>query len=223
MPAAFSRFSQVLTALAILIGFSVPVGSHPHTMVDARATLGFTDSKKVNRVILALTLDELTTSILVEGLDENGNGKFEAEELRDLARENAESLSGFDYFTELRAAGSPVPMQGLTGYDYRYINGLLILMLELTLETPVDPVSQALTLRLYDPTFYVMVTVADKDAIDFGDGAPTACGSQIARAHEVSTTTTSLTEALFEMQDPSVDSIGRDMADVVTIACPLSQ
>lgn len=221
MPAAFSRFSQVLTALAILVGFSVPVGSHPHTIVEARATLGFTDAKKVNRVILALTLDEMTTSILVEGLDENGNGKFEAEELRDLARENAESLSEFNYFTELRAAGALVSMQGLTGYDYRYIDGLLILMLELTLETPVDPVSQALTLRLYDPTFYVMVNVPEKDAIGFGDGAPSVCGSQIARSNDVSNTP--LTEALFDLQDPSVGSIGRELADVVTIACPLTQ
>src|SRR5262245_57858253 len=45
------------------------------------------------------TFDEFYTAMAMEGLDKNGDGKYDREELAELAKVNIEGLKEFAYFT----------------------------------------------------------------------------------------------------------------------------
>jgi ABC-type uncharacterized transport system substrate-binding protein len=194
------------------------VAAHPHTWVEARATLHFDAAYRIDGIAVSLAIDEMTTSVLVEGLDADGNGRFDSGELQALAEDNAAALEEFGFFTEIRAADRPAPVAGLRSHNYRFEAGRLILTLDLALETAIDPTLQAVTIRLYDPTYYVMVELAADGPVAFADIAPEYCAASIAPPDQGAEI--QLSEATFETDDPSLDTIGREFADVITIACP---
>lgn len=223
IPKNANRVLRGLMAVAVLaLAAATPAGAHPHTWVEARAVFGFDDARRIDRITLNFALDELTTSILVEGLDANGNGIFDADELKDLAAENATALSEFDYFTEIQAAADSVSVNELLDHDYAYVDGQLVLTLSLALARSIDPLMEAVTLRLYDPTFYVMVELATDTPVTFSQAAPGYCAASVSPPQ---VSTVSLTEAAFEdaaveTENTGPGSIGREYADLVTVACP---
>lgn len=214
---ALAAISGLGLALAA-VGFGPGAQAHPHTFVEATATLRFGAEHIIQKVDLSLALDEMTTAILVEGLDINGNGVYDPEELQALAAENASALEEFDYFTELAAAGQRVPVSGLDGFGYRYTGERLVLTLELSLAEAVDPTMQAVTLRLYDPTFYVMVDLDARTPVEFAGVDPGYCAVTVAPPEQGVEMT--LSEAMFQAENPEIASIGRDFANIVSIACP---
>ncbi|NND49364.1 MAG: DUF1007 family protein, partial [Rhizobiales bacterium] len=136
-------------ALALAVLRPAPASAHPHVWVNASAVLTFDEARKFDNVTVRYALDEFTTAVLIEGLDKNGNGLFERDELKALAAENAEALAEFDWFVEVQAGAERVAAKEVTGFDYSYEDEQMVLMLQLALERAIDPAAEDVTVRLY--------------------------------------------------------------------------
>jgi ABC-type uncharacterized transport system substrate-binding protein len=205
-----------LAAAAVAVAPS-PVQAHPHVWVTASATLNFAGSFSADSLALTLILDEMTSAFLLEGLDADGNGVYDRQELRDLAKENATSLAEFGWFTELVADGAPVGIREATGYDYRYEGDRMVLILELALARAVDLSAEKVELRLYDPSFYVLVELDEAEPIRVDGVAPELCHAEIGPPTTLAEGV-SLSDTMLEALDPSAN-VGRDYAEVVVIGC----
>jgi ABC-type uncharacterized transport system substrate-binding protein len=72
--------------------------AHPHVWVTMKETVLY-DKGTITGLQQAWTFDEFYTQQAIEGLDKNGDGKYDREELKELAQVNIDGLKEFAYFT----------------------------------------------------------------------------------------------------------------------------
>ena len=149
----------------VALGFANPALAHPHVWVTAKAEIVYAPDGKVTAVRHAWTFDPAYSSYVTQGLDKNGDGKLTPDELQDLAKENAESLVEFDYFTALKANGAKPTFEAPRDYGMSFDNGQATLAFVLPLKAPARA-DKVLSLEVYDPSFFVSFSMAEgADAI----------------------------------------------------------
>src|SRR5690242_2923554 len=191
---ALSRLFLILAAF----GLAGPALAHPHVWVTAKAEIVYGPDGKVTAVRHAWTFDAAYSSYVTQGLDKNGDGKLTPDELQDLAKENAESLSEFDYFTVLKANGAKPAFDLPRDYGMTFENGQATLAFVLPLKTPARA-DKVLTLEVYDPSFFVSFSMAEgADAIKLAN-APKGCAATVTRPKSVEVAKgQQLSEAFFQ-------------------------
>lgn len=177
--------------LVLIAAFwAVATGSvlaHPHVWVSVQTEIVM-DGKRVKAVKHRWTFDEAFSAFASQGLDENGDGTYSREELQPLAQVNVESLSEYDYFSDIYLTGADISKEVLFGdpEDY-WLNkegDHLILHFTLPLVAKLEATSE-ITLDVYDPSFFVDFSFAQKDAADViiaQGGDPVACRVKLKNA-----------------------------------------
>src|SRR4051794_1909899 len=127
--------SCLILALAALACAS-PALAHPHVWVTSKAQIVFAPDGKVTAIRHAWTFDAAYSTYVTQGLDKNGDGTLTPDELQDLAKENAESLVEFDYFTFLKANGAKPAFAAPRDYGMTVDNGQVTLAFVLPLKAP---------------------------------------------------------------------------------------
>lgn len=137
MPA--SRLTILATTLATFI--AVPFGTvsaHPHVWVTVKETVVYKDGA-ISGLKQSWTFDEYYTEMAIEGLDKNGDGKYDREELKELAQVNIDGLKEFDYFTYAKAGDKDVKFKPPVDYWLEHTDkGALTLHMTSPLEEPVN-------------------------------------------------------------------------------------
>lgn len=84
-------------AAATIAAFG-PAQAHPHIWISVQSTVVYE-----NGTVIGLrqrwTFDEFYSSMAIQGLDTNGDGVYDRQELHELAKVNIEGLKQFGYFT----------------------------------------------------------------------------------------------------------------------------
>lgn len=209
------QLAGAAVGVAVVLGTVPPASAHPHVWIDARTEVIFDERQRVKALRLFWRFDEFYSLFSIEGLDKNGDGRVDAEELRPLAEVNITSLKDYRYFTYVTVAGEDVPYGPVTDYRSAYDDGILSLEFVIPLETPMDPVVSELRFVSYDPTFYIAIEPALEAPVGLRD-APPHC-----RAVEIkpeSAETLQLSEADF--LDPAASAeVGRLYATEFVITC----
>jgi ABC-type uncharacterized transport system substrate-binding protein len=219
------RFSRIIPALRQIglalaaLGLAGPALAHPHVWITARAEIVYAPDGKVTAIRHAWTFDAAYSSYVTQGLDKNGDGVLTPDELQDLAKENAESLAEFGYFTVLKANGSKPAFDAPRDYRMSFENGQATLAFVLPLKTPARA-GKALMLEVYDPTFFVSFSMAEgPDAIRLAD-APAGCAATVIRPKPLRAADGQpLSEAFFQALTAARD-LGADAASRIIVACP---
>ncbi|MFL5316261.1 MAG: DUF1007 family protein, partial [Microvirga sp.] len=159
-----------LVSLVALAGLAQPAQAHPHVWITAEAEIVYAADGKVSGVRHHWTFDAGYSAYLTQGLDKNGDGKLTPDELQDMAKENAESLVEFDYFTVLKVNGAKQGFEAPREYGMTFENGLARLSLLLPVKSA--PTGKTLSLEVYDPTFFVSFSLAEGDDAVRLAGAP---------------------------------------------------
>lgn len=208
----------LITALATT--FAVPALAHPHVWVTVKSQIVYADDGKVSGVRHAWTFDEAYSAFATQGLDTNGDGKFSADELAELAKTNVESLSEFDYFTVLKANGVRKDMSSPVDYSLAMDGGSLTLSFTLPLKE-ASIANRSLGLEVYDPTFFVSFAMAEGDAaLQLAGNAPKGCAINVSRPkNEQIAQQKTLSESFFESLGPDA-TFGLQFANKVLVACP---
>jgi ABC-type uncharacterized transport system substrate-binding protein len=206
-----------LVSLLALAGLAQPAQAHPHVWITAQAEIVYAADGKVSGVRHHWTFDAGYSAYLTQGLDKNGDGKLTPDELQDMAKENAESLVEFDYFTVLKVNGAKQGFEAPREYGMTFENGLARLSLLLPVKSP--PNGKTLSLEVYDPSFFVSFSLAEGDDAVRLAGAPKGCAATVARPKPVAADQQKLSESFFEALT-SASNYGSNFANRAIVACP---
>lgn len=193
--------------------------AHPHVWVTIETEILSNEQGLVTGLRHKWTFDEFFSTFATQGLDENGDGEMDRQELAALAEENVSSLKYFDYFTYAKAGDKDVALlDPPKDYFLVYGNQRLTLNFTLPLKQPVSPRDAALSYAVYDPTYYVDFTYAAGDPVKLAANGPAGCHAQVAAKKEATATETALSEAFYQGLG-SQSEFGRQFARDVVISC----
>ncbi len=212
---------QILSTLAVITvwaSMAVPATAHPHVWVTVKSTLLYDKSQRIIGVRHRWTFDEFYSAFAAQGLDKNGDGKFDRKELHALAEENVVSLKEFDYFTFMKAGTNDVAIEPPKDYWLDHEDGVLVLNFTLPLSKSVDARKVASSLSIYDPTYFVAFSFAETNPVQLASAAPKNCSVGLQRRKNEQVETASLTESFFEGLDAN-SGFGSKFAQTVSINC----
>lgn len=183
MPGNFDlRATKLLPALAAAAGGLVLAGdalAHPHVWVTMKETVLY-DKGTITGLQQAWTFDELYTQQAIEGLDKNGDGKYDRDELKELAQVNIDGLKEFSYFTFARLGDTELKFKPPTDYWLDYTDkGILTLHFTLPLEQPVSAEAPGFNFAVFDSSYFIAFDFAEADAVKLGANAPNGCKTTI--------------------------------------------
>jgi ABC-type uncharacterized transport system substrate-binding protein len=212
------RFFRFAVALASLVLTCSAAGAHPHVWVTVKSEIVYAPDGSVTGVRHAWTFDDMFSAFATQGLDQKTKGLFTREELAPLAEENAKGLKEFSYFTFAKADGKKTPFTDPVDYWFEYTNDVLTLHFMLPLKTPAK--AQTLDVDVYDPTFFVAFSFADKDPVALA-AAPPQCTFAFNRPPDMASAGQGqpLGETFFNQLDASANW-GAQFASKISVKCP---
>lgn len=169
-------FSILVLSLGVFIGSTV-AHAHPHVWVTYELTVDYTKGA-VTGVEHVWTFDDMYTAMAIEGLDKNNDGKYDREELAELAKVNMEGLKDFHYFTFAKLGDQELKFLPPQDAWLEHNNGILRLHFRLPLEQPVLAEAEGLSFSVHDPSFYIAFEPEQTDAIRLAS-APTGCTAKL--------------------------------------------
>lgn len=176
MPGAMIR--RALIAAALGVAWAAAAKAHPHLWVTTQTTVVY-ERGAFTGLRHTWIFDEFYAATAIEGLDKNKDGKYDREELAELAKVNIEGLKDFDYFTYPKLAGQDLKLGEATDYWLEHKDGVLALHFTLPFAQPVLADAKGLTFTIQDPSFYIAFEPAKTDAVMLGEGAPKDCKIRI--------------------------------------------
>ena len=175
MPRPSAYCIAIIAGLALLGGVLVrPAAAHPHVWIIVETTLLY-DKGAFTGLHHKWTFDQYYTAMAIEGLDKNKDGKYDREELAELAKVNIEGLKEFGYFTTAAVAGREIKLEAPSDYWLEHKDQQLSLNFTLPFAEPVSPETKGLTFAVQDPTFFIAFDLAKTDPAKLAPGAPAAC------------------------------------------------
>ena len=162
--------------------------------------------------------DEAFSAFAVQGLDKNGDGKLDDDELQPLAKVNVDSLQEYDFFTILTMGKQRETFVPPKEYWLEFRGARLTLFYTLPLKAPVAMTAKA-TLEVFDPEYFVAFTFV-KDAVKL-DGAPKGCSGVYQPPHELDAQTMATMAAVPKGEDmpPALIDAAAGLANLVTVSC----
>ena len=175
--------------------------------------------QKLEAITITWTFDEFYTAFAVQDFQKQKDGSYKQADLDALLNINLENLKEWNYFTDIKHAGKPLPLATPKPLNARYDDklGQLTITFSLPLEQPVQPTATApVTLQIYDPTYYIAIDYV-KEAPLHLTGAPDKSCAIKATTPDVESVWTSLPESAFS--NPDGTTLGRNFATNVTLTC----
>jgi ABC-type uncharacterized transport system substrate-binding protein len=163
-----------LAGLALWATCATTAVAHPHSWITVETTVLYANGAFVG-LQHKWTFDEYYTAMAIEGLDTNKDGKYDREELAELAKANVDGLKDVSYFTNPALAGHELKFGEASDYWLEHTDGILSLHLTLPFAQPVLADAKGLTFTVEDPTFFIAFEFAKTDPVKLGAGAPKEC------------------------------------------------
>jgi ABC-type uncharacterized transport system substrate-binding protein len=184
MPRLSANVIGLLAGLATLAGvLAGPATAHPHVWITVETTLSY-DKCAFSGLRHKWTFDQYYTAMAIEGLDKNKDGKYDREELAELAKVNIDGLKEFAYFTTASVAGREIKFEPPSDYWLEHRDGALSLNFTLPFAEPVSTDEKGLAFAVQDPTFFIAFDLAKVDPAKLGPGTPAACKIKVGSPKE---------------------------------------
>jgi ABC-type uncharacterized transport system substrate-binding protein len=205
-----------LLLAALFVAAGSRAEAHPHVWVTMKSEVVYAADGSVTGVRHAWTFDDMFSAFATQGLEAKKKGEFTREELAPLAEVNVTSLKEFDFFTHAKADGKKTAFAEPTDYYLDYKDNLLTLNFILPLKTPVK--SKSLQLDVYDPTYFVDFSFAEKEPVAL-KGAPSTCKLAVLRPNESAADGRQVGEGFFNSLTSS-QNYGAQFANKISVTCP---
>jgi nickel/cobalt exporter len=158
-----------------LLALSAPAVAHPHIFIDAKVAVIFDTAGNVAALRHAWTFDTAFSAWMIQGLDTDGDGVTSAPEMQPLADENMIGLAEYGFYTSAGPEASPMVFSPVGDQQLVYADGAATLTYTIAADTP-QPIGAGFELAVYDPEYYVAITVADVSGVTL-ENAPAECAA----------------------------------------------
>lgn len=213
----FKSSGKFLPAVALMVtGWAGAASAHPHVWVDVKATVAYEDGK-IAGFQYAWTFDEAYSTMAVEGLDTNGDGKYDRKELAELAQVNIDGLKEFEYFTHAKLGDAPLKVAAPKDYWLERNGTILTLHFTLPLADPVLASAKGFNFQVYDPTFFISFELAKENPVALSANAPSGCKADVSVPADETEEAQKLGDSFFQQFG---GDIGIGMAQTVSVVCP---
>ncbi len=165
---------RALALAAAAAAWAGPALAHPHVWIDARATLRF-EGGKIAAVAMHWRFDEVFSDFVIGEYDRNGDGAFDAEEIRLVDDEAFAALSELGWLTHLKIDETAVALPAYRNFAVAAEDRIVTYTFELPLTEPVDPAGKDITLGVYDDSYYIDVLMEESEPLLFAGDTPEAC------------------------------------------------
>ncbi len=166
-------------AAALLSLLSSGASAHPHVWVSVKETVLYKDAA-ITGLQEAWSFDEFYTAQAIEGLDKNGDGKYDKQELAGLAQVNIDGLKEFDYFTYAKLGEKDRKFKPPQNYWLDYSDKhILTLHFTLPLEQPILAGASEFSFSVYDPSYFIAFDLDEHDPVKLEAGAPAGCAAVV--------------------------------------------
>jgi len=212
------RHSGRAMVFASLVYFvtAVAAEAHPHVFVVAKSEFVYATDGSVKAVRHTWTFDEMFSAFATQGLDKDNDGKLTREELAELAKVNVTSLKEFDYFSVMKGGDKPMAFDEPVDY-WLEADANKVLTLHFTLPVKAGAPKGALTLDIYDPTYFVAFSLVEAQPVTLKD-APAGCSAEVRRPDSAATGTTNLSESFFNSLN-AASNYGSQFANRISVRC----
>ena len=140
--------------------------AHPQVWVDLRSTIVLDENGHVIGIEQEWYFDYFYTVFSVDGVDSDGQKKA----LTALAETNLKSLRAYNYFTEVKAGNTKVPLGIVNEYESELRNRRLWMRFVVPFSTPIDASTELLSFAVFDPTFGLPPISGPALKLEFGAG-----------------------------------------------------
>jgi ABC-type uncharacterized transport system substrate-binding protein len=142
---------------AALLATATHAQAHPHLFATMQTDIQTLPDGKVSGLKINWEFDQTYTQYSLEGLDLNGNGTYEPDEIQPLTDENIKNLLESKYFTIVKQ------------------NDKLTLWFELPLASPLDVKAGVVQIQIYDPDFFIAFDYLQSDPVKVIGALPAGC------------------------------------------------
>lgn len=209
---------RTIATVLLLVGLAAPALAHPHVWVEVHSELDYTPDARLAGVRHHWKFDEAFSTYALQGLETTPDGKPSDKTLKELAQVNIDSLHEFDFFTYAKRGKQDVKFLPPKDYSLTYDGTALTLHFTLPFAEPPAKAG-ALTLDVYDPTYFVAFQLADDDPVTLAGNAA-GCALTLHRPDPAagSTSAATLSEGFFNALT-SASEFGSQFANRVTVTC----
>jgi ABC-type uncharacterized transport system substrate-binding protein len=212
--------SAALIAVALVVtvavlAFARAAHAHPHVFIQVHTTVLY-ENGTLTGFQHAWTFDELYTAMAIEGLDKNGDKKYDRSELAELAKVNMEGLREFSFFTFPKLGGQDLKLSDASDSYLEHKNDVLTLHFTVKLEKPVLADAKDFTFMVTDPSFYIALDLAKTDGVKMSSGAPSACRIAVGAAKQPADSAQKLGESFFSQLG---GNYGISIAQPISVGC----
>ena len=176
-----------LTRIALIAFVSgvgaTPAAAHPHVWVTVRDTVVI-EHDQILGVQHEWTFDDMYTTMAIEGLDKNKDGKYDRGELQELAQTNIDGLKDFENFTYAQVAGMKVLFGQPKDYWLDHTNNVLTLHFYLPLAQPLAVSTPHFKVTVTDPSYFIGFEFDKETPFKVSKGAPTSCKTAIVQEQD---------------------------------------
>lgn len=206
----------VMLAIVGLIAAAPEARAHPHVWVTVETEILHDAQDNITGFRHKWTFDEFYTSFAIQGMDKNNDGKYDRDELKELAEVNITSLKEFDFFTFAKLAGHNVEELPPRDYWLEHIDGVMSLYFTLPLKKPVPKAKlKDFQFSVYDPTFYIAFAFTQGEPVRLAGGS--GCKPEISKP-EVQAPGKSLSQSIFSNSD-NLMNFGQQYAETIRFKC----
>lgn len=218
---SFSGVSVKYLIAVLTVGCSLilaqPAKAHPHAWIDLWVEIVFDPSGAITGLREVWLFDDFYSVYATEGMDADGDGQPDKDEMAKLVRENIESLSEYEYFTKAWIGGNSVHLKPVVEMSSEMRGKRLAMIYFVPFETPLRTDVGAFTYSIYDPSYYTeMLHAESQDSIKLV-GAPEGCTYQLIAA-EPKEEDVALAYSLPATETVSND-LGQFFAERVSVRC----
>ncbi|MEO9168903.1 MAG: DUF1007 family protein [Aestuariivirga sp.] len=173
-----TRFAAFALSLTVWVEVAL---AHPHVWTDMRSQFIVSDDGLITGVRVEWKTDKAYAADALDGFAVNPDKTYAAEDLKKLTDENLSALADYGYFVFFRFNGEKQPIgkafDGLQTFNPK--DGRLTLLFSVSLEKPLDPHQGKVTLKVYDPEYFIDFGYVDAKPILISKVLPTGCSATL--------------------------------------------
>lgn len=203
-------------AIFLVLGLGVSCSSfaHPHSWIDIKTIIQGT-SGTVDSMKMQWTFDRMTTAYLLDG--EDLSIQHREQTLNTIAKSIINNMHPSHDFTYLQEGDRLLHYQDISDPVLKLQKGKAVLSFTLSLVKPYNFDGKALSLRVFDPTYYVDMSWSSEQDIQFSNSLKSDCTFSL---HEPHPSASQVNKAMLIPVDASPDyQLGKIFTQTVNFSC----